>query len=65
MIKNREHFKQELQQVSDDILEELYEYKKYLQYKLKSTSLETAYASEAVLGKDWNSLEEEQAWQDL
>ncbi|MGB3588508.1 MAG: hypothetical protein WBA23_18320 [Tunicatimonas sp.] len=61
MIKNRENIEQELQQASDEILEELYEYIKYLQYKQQNTSLKTAFASEVVLGKDWSSPEEEQA----
>lgn len=68
----REKLKQELQNIPDELLGELHQYMKYLQYKKKqeappndNSSMETAYASEAVLGKDWNSPEEDQAWQDL
>jgi len=68
----REKLKQELQLIPDDLLGELHEYMKYLQYKkslasspVDTVSMETAYASEAVLGRDWNSPEEDQAWQDL
>lgn len=66
-ISTRERLKQELQHIPDELLGELHEYMKYLQYKKrnKSSSMDTAYASEVVLGKDWNSSEEEQAWQDL
>lgn len=70
-ITIREKLKQELQHIPDDLLGELHEYMKYLQYKKNQasspvdTSMETAYASEAVLGKDWNTPEEDQAWQDL
>lgn len=68
----REKLQQELQRIPDDLLGELHEYMKYLQYKkhqksssVETASMETAYASEEVLGKDWNSSEEDQAWQDL
>lgn len=68
----REELKQELQHIPDELLGELHEYMKYLQYKKNqvsslrdTTSMETAYASEPVLGKDWNTPEEDQAWQDL
>lgn len=71
-ITTREKLKQELQHIPDDLLGELHEYMKYLQYKkhhasspADTASMETAYASETVLGKDWNSPEEDQAWQDL
>ncbi len=64
---NREKLQKELHRIPDDLLGELYEYMKYLQFKAhqKSFPIETAYASETVLGKDWNSPEEDQAWQDL
>lgn len=68
----REKLKKELEQIPEEMLGELYEYMQYLQFKKQlanssadDTSLETAYASESVLGKDWNSSEEDQAWQDL
>jgi DNA replication initiation complex subunit (GINS family) len=68
----REKLKQALQHIPDDLLGELDEYMKYLQYKKKkanspgnTASMDTAYASETVLGKDWNRPEEDQAWQDL
>ncbi|MBC6399796.1 MAG: hypothetical protein GDA51_10640 [Ekhidna sp.] len=31
----------------------------------KKTDIETHFASEQVLAKDWNKKEEEEAWQDL
>lgn len=68
----REKLKQELQHIPDDLLGELHQFMKYLQYKKNQTSfpryqtaMDTAYASETVLGKDWNTPEEDQAWQDL
>lgn len=63
----RRKLQTELEHLPDDLLDELYEYVKYLQFKTQqqSTSMQTAYASEAVLEKDWNRPEEDQAWQDL
>ena len=60
----RKKLQTELEHLPDNLLGELYEYMKYLQFK-QSTSMQTAYASEAVLEKDWNRPEEDQAWQDL
>lgn len=77
IIPTREKLQQELQRIPDDLLGELHEYMKYLQFKkqqksstvgtppVDTDSMETAYASEAVLGKDWNTPEEDKAWQDL
>ena len=63
----RQKLQEELQHMPDDLLEELHGYMQYLQYKIqqKDSALETAYASEAVLEKDWNTPEEDQAWQNL
>lgn len=68
----REKLKQELEHIPDDLLGQLHDYMKYLQYKKTQenfskheTAVEAAYASETVLAKDWNSPEEDQAWKDL
>jgi len=63
----REQLKKELKDIPDNLLEEVYEYVRYLKYKisLKEEKIETHYASEMVLGKDWDRKEEDEAWQDL
>ena len=63
----RKKLQTELERIPDNLLGELHEYMKYLQFKTQhqSASMQTAYASEAVLEKDWNRPEEDQAWQDL
>ena len=67
LTSTRQKLQKELQRIPDDLLEELQDYMQYLQYKTqqRNSSLENAYASEAVLGKDWNSAEEDHAWQSL
>ena len=71
-MSTREKLKEEMQLIPDDLLGELHAYMKYLKYKKSQSSspagtgsMETAYASDAVLGRDWNSPEEDKAWQDL
>ncbi|WP_339923753.1 hypothetical protein [uncultured Cyclobacterium sp.] len=71
-ISTREKLQEEMKLIPDDLLGELHAYMKYLQNKKNQpispvgpVSMETAYASEAVLGKDWNSPEEDKAWRDL
>lgn len=63
----REKLQTELARIPDNLLGELHEYMRYLQFKThqQSASMQTAYASESVLGKDWNRPEEDKAWQDL
>lgn len=63
----REKIQKEIGSIPDNLLEDLYEYMKFLKYKEhhKQEHLDTAAASEQVLSKDWNSPEEDQAWADL
>ncbi|CAN5229062.1 hypothetical protein BH23BAC1_BH23BAC1_28880 [soil metagenome] len=62
----REKLQEELNQLPDAMLQDLYDYIKYLQFKKhQKSSMEMAYASEKVLGKDWDQKEENEAWQDL
>ncbi len=67
MTSTRKKLQTELERIPDNLLGELYEYMRYLQFKTQqqSDSMQTAYASQAVLEKDWNRPEEDQAWQDL
>ena len=63
----REKLQSELERIPDNLLGELHEYMRYLQFRThqQSEAMQTAYASEAVLANDWNRPEEDQAWQDL
>ena len=64
---SRAELQDELARIPDNLLGELHEYMRYLQFKTQqqNETMQTAYASETVLGKDWNRPEEDQAWQDL
>jgi len=67
-IQTREFLQKELNRIPDNLLEDIHEYLKFLKFKTgtdKEQVIETTYASERVLGKDWNRKEEDQAWQDL
>ena len=64
---SRAELQDELARIPDNLLGELHEYMRYLQFKTQqqNETMQTAYASETVLRKDWNRPEEDQAWQDL
>ena len=55
----------ELNQFPEKLLEEIYEYIKYLKAKLIKDNMETAILSESSLKKDWSRPEEDEAWQNL
>jgi len=63
----RELLHEELDLIPDSLLEEVYSFIKYLKNKEKKSEniIDTSLASEAVLGKDWNKPEEDEAWQSL
>lgn len=66
-ISTREKLQSELDRIPDNLLGELYEYIRYLQFRThqQTDPMQTAYASEAALSNDWNRPEEDQAWQNL
>ena len=55
----------ELNQFPEKLLEEIYDYVKYLKAKLIKDNMETAILSESSLKKDWSRPEEDEAWQNL
>jgi hypothetical protein len=63
----RELLKKELDEIPDNLLEDLYDYMKYLKYKKhrERDKIDTAYASEKVLKKEWDNPEEDSAWKNL
>lgn len=63
----KETIKEEVNHIPDRFLAELYEYMVYLKRKGHNVpeNMDTAYASEYALAKDWNNPEEDQAWADL
>jgi len=55
----------ELNQFPEKLLEEIFDYVKYLKTKLIKDNMETAIVSESSLKKDWSRSEEDEAWQNL
>ena len=55
----------ELNQFSEKLLDEIFDYVKYLKGKLIKKNMETAILSESSLKKDWSLPEEDEAWQNL
>lgn len=56
---------QELDQASEWLLAEVWDFLKFLKAKSRQETLEVSLLSESSLQKDWLSPEEDEAWQDL
>ncbi len=61
----KESLLQEIEEIPEDFLPEIWKFIEYLKYKQQQNQLETTLLSESALAKDWSTLSEEQAWQDL
>ena len=61
----KEFLHQEIDQIPESFLPEVLKFIQYLKYKNQQEKLETALLSESALAKDWSTLEEDEAWQDL
>ena len=57
--------RQELDQVSEDVLDEVIDFVQFLRRKSVKEGISTAIASESSLRKDWLTPEEDAAWQHL
>jgi hypothetical protein len=55
----------ELQEMPESLLEQVLDFIRYLRDKAAHERFETAIASEAPLGRDWLTPEEDAAWADL
>lgn len=55
----------ELEAAPEPLLRELLSFLSLLKGKKTPVGIETAIASETVLGKDWLKPEEDEAWKDL
>jgi len=61
----KESLLQEIEEMPEDFLAEIWKFIEYLKYKQQQNQLETTLLSESALAKDWSTLSEDQAWQDL
>jgi hypothetical protein len=55
----------ELSEINDDIAYEILDFIKSLKANKNVEKIETYFASEQVLAKDWLGKEEEEAWKNL
>lgn len=62
---NLEAIEERLRELPPEKLAVVYDFVSYLVKGCAKSALETMIASEAVLARDWNRPEEEEAWADL
>jgi hypothetical protein len=64
-MSTREVLEQELRDAPDSILREVYHYLRYLKSQREEERFQGLLASEEVLARDWDTPEEDAAWQNL
>jgi hypothetical protein len=60
-----ESIQERLKQLSPNKLEVVYDFVSYMANRQPNSALETMLATEAVLSRDWEQKEEDEAWADL
>jgi hypothetical protein len=61
----REQAIQEIQAAPEDLVREALDFLRFLAARAHAERLETAFASQATLAKDWAEPEEDEAWRSL
>ncbi len=61
----REEAIEEIRRAPDEAVEEALDFLRFLAARSRAERLGTAVASEPVLGRDWDTPEEDEAWKDL
>ncbi len=56
---------EELKSVPEELTNEILDFIKFLKFRRSSELIETHLASYDVLAKDWDKVEEDEAWKDL
>ena len=64
-MSKRELLARELEGATDDVLEEVLDFVRFLKFKSAADKFETLTASESSLRKDWLRPEEDEAWAGL
>ncbi|MDJ1178113.1 hypothetical protein PJF56_04470 [Roseofilum sp. BLCC_M91] len=62
---DKELFLKEIEDLPEAMLEEVWDFLRFLKQKRDRHTLETSLLSQSSLEKDWLSLEEDEAWQNL
>ena len=55
----------EIKEIPENYLEEILDFIRFLKIKARNEKLDIEIASESSLKKDWLTIEEDKAWQDL
>lgn len=67
-MSTRDAISEEIKKIPENLLDELYDYLRFLKYKKSESKrdlLPIQEASEKVLSRDWNTPEEDEAWKNL
>jgi len=64
-MTTKEALMKELETAPEPVLREVLAYLKLLEAKELPAALQTAFASEALLAREWSRPEEDTAWKDL
>ncbi len=62
---SKEALYREIDNLPEEITEEIYDFVTFLKMKHIKEGMEPALLSESSLSKDWLSVKEDEAWQDL
>ncbi len=64
-MSTRELIERELALLPEPLQQEVYDFARFLRLKLDGETFNGLVASESVLGRDWNTPEEDAAWANL
>jgi Protein of unknown function (DUF2281) len=64
-MSTRELIQQELEGLPESLQREVYDFARFLKLKSDNDSFNGLLASEAVLARDWDTPEEDSAWENL
>lgn len=62
---NKTALMQEIEDLPDEYLYEVFDFVGYLKKKAETTPSETMLLSESALAREWDTPEEDEAWADL
>jgi len=64
-MSTRDALSEEIKNTPERLLDEVYDYLLFLKRKKQSDKVMTHIVSEKTLSRDWDSLEEDEAWKNL
>lgn len=64
-MRSRKQVIQEIEQMPNELLDQVFDFLKVLQMKHSQEKVEVRMLTESAFAKDWLRPEEDEAWQDL